>query len=76
MPTVTVSEDYMKYIEKLHDMPLVNNKVPNVKKTIELILEFVEEKKSGFIQWTEEKGQRVEFLSRRRALKKSDVRMM
>jgi hypothetical protein len=58
VPAVTVSEDDMKYIERLRkDMPLVHNKMPSVKKTIELILRFVEERKSDFVQWTEKKGQ-------------------
>jgi len=58
VPTITVSEDDKKCIEKLRkDMPLINSKVPNVKKTIELMLKFVEERKSDFIQWTEKNGQ-------------------
>jgi hypothetical protein len=58
VPTATVSEDDMKYIERLRkDMPLVHNKVPSVKKTIELILRFVEEKKPDFMEWIEKKGQ-------------------
>ena len=58
MPTATVSEDDMKYIERLRkDMPLVHNKVSSVKKTIELILRFVEEKRPEFMEWAEKKGQ-------------------
>lgn len=58
MPTITVNEEDKKQIEKLrHDMPLVKNRVPNIKETIELILEFVEENKSDFVQWIKEKGQ-------------------
>ena len=48
-----------KHIEKLRkDMPLVNSKVPNVKKTIELILHFIEDNETEFMQWIEKrKGQ-------------------
>jgi hypothetical protein len=59
MPTIAVSDEDKKHIEKLRkDMPLVSSKVPNVKKTIELVLQFIEDNKTEFMQWIEKrKGQ-------------------
>jgi hypothetical protein len=50
MPTITVSENDKKYIEKLRKiMPL--EKVPNIKKTIELILKYLERNEQDFLGW-------------------------
>jgi len=55
MPTVTVSENDKKYIEKLRKaMPL--ERVPSIKKTIELILKFVNESESDFLEWVRKRG--------------------
>ncbi len=54
VPTITVSEDDKKYIEKLRKK-IPFDKVPFVKRTIELVLRFIEERESDFLKWVGER---------------------
>jgi len=50
MPTVTVSEKTRNYLDNLRkNAPL--DKVPNVKKTFELVLEFIENNEEAFFNY-------------------------
>lgn len=57
MPTISVNENDKKYIEKLRKiMPL--EKVPNIKKTIELILMYIGKNEQDFLEWVKGCGEK------------------
>jgi hypothetical protein len=56
MPSINVSDKNIVFVDELRQrMPFINNKLPDRKKTIELILQFIGERELEFIQWAEEK---------------------
>lgn len=54
MPTVTVSEKNRRYLEKLRTMVSLQ-RVPTIKKTVELVLVFIENNETDFVNWVKEK---------------------
>lgn len=54
MPTVYVSEDSKNYLENLRRR-LPTEKVPTLKRTVGLSLEFIRDREEEFIDWVKEK---------------------
>ena len=54
MPTVYLSEDSKNYLEKLRRR-IPAEKVPTLKKTVGLGLEFIRDREEEFIEWVKEK---------------------
>ena len=56
MPSISVSDKDAVFIDRLRQhMPLINNKLSDRKGTIALILQFIGERESEFIQWAEQR---------------------
>lgn len=51
---MTVSEKNKRYLEKLRKI-IPSDKVPSIKKTVGLVLDFVGEREVEFLNWIKEK---------------------
>lgn len=54
MPTVSINEESKKYLESLRKKIPLEEKVPTLKATTELVLRFIKFKEREFIDWAKE----------------------
>jgi len=71
MPAVTVSEKTRKYLDQLRKKaPL--EKVPNLKRTVEIALDFIEDNEESFFAWIGDQENRAKRNEKTRKKLKKD----
>ncbi|MEM2174872.1 MAG: hypothetical protein QXI58_04540 [Candidatus Micrarchaeia archaeon] len=54
MPTISINEESKKYLENLRRKIPMEEKVPTIKKTAELIFQFIKTREDEFVKWAKE----------------------
>jgi len=54
LPTISINEESKKYLENLRRKIPTEEKVPTLKKTAELIFQFIKTREQEFVNWAKE----------------------